>query len=224
MKILNKEGTLEFEKDGRYYNLTMTNQHPLWNSELANKKRGGTVEDPESISWDSWIGLDVTVNKGSRIEGGSCLMSYWDGSILIDGSFLSGVYMEFRKPLIEDYDRSNTIKNSELRGPIRLTEIIQLNIENSKLDGMFVSNSKARRSITVLDSRLEGQFLLDSSSIRVIDSKFKGEYVIHGSHNTIRFNNSNLINSAIIGANDYEIFNNKLRTENHVTGYSETQD
>lgn len=224
--ILNKEGTIEFLKAEGGYKLKMTKLHPFWNDYFSRREYGGIVEELGSISWDSWVGFEVSVGKGVRIEGRSCILSSLDAPFMILNSYLSGVYVEFRKTMTGPniLDKPNTIINSDLRGQIRLTEIVELNIENSKLDCMFVGDNKTAKSIEILDSQLEGDFILDRSSFMVKDSKFKGEYIFQGAYNLQKFNNSNMINSAIIGANDTGIFNNKLRTENYVTGFSEAQD
>lgn len=73
-KIINKEGTLEFEafKDG-YWRVFMTFRHPLYSRKsvpgMLSRRIGGLVRTPDNLSWDSFIGYCVSIeDKKTRLE------------------------------------------------------------------------------------------------------------------------------------------------------------
>ena len=74
-RVMNKERSILFVKGNpknQFWRMYLLENHPLYAGD--DTVRGGLIDDPDSISWDSWLGSDVIADKskilnGSRIEG-----------------------------------------------------------------------------------------------------------------------------------------------------------
>jgi len=107
---MNKERSILFVKGNpknQFWRTYLLENHPLYTGD--DTVRGGLIDDPDSISWDSWLGSDVIVDK-SKILNGSRIEGYFE----IRNSNISNLVIRDANPET-DHRTSNIIHNSILK-------------------------------------------------------------------------------------------------------------
>lgn len=170
---VNKEGSIRFVKESnQFWRVYLLENHPLYVGE--DNARGGLINDPDSISWDSWIDSYVVVDK-SKILNGSVIK----GGFEIRSSTLSNISLKESMPDTL-HKTSNLIKNSTLNfhAPIEIYAVSDVLIVGTFIDG-FVDISNADDGLVLKNSCLTGNIDLSDcySNLELVDCLFNGNLI-----------------------------------------------
>lgn len=172
-EIVNKERSLKFVKeDYQFWRVYLLENHPFYVE--GSEVRGGHIDNPDSISWDSWIGSGVLVDN-SKILNGSMV----EGRFEIRSSTLSNLTIKDAMP--DSIHRvSNLIKNSTLNfhAPIEIYTISSVFIEGTFIDG-FIEISNVDDKLILKNSCLIGNIDLSDcyDSLELVDCLFNGNLI-----------------------------------------------
>ena len=192
-RIVNKERSILFIKENpksRFWRMYLLENHPLYTGD--DTVRGGLIDDPDSISWDSWLDSDAIVDR-SKILNGSRIEGYFE----IRGSTLSNLVIRDAKP--ETYpSTSNVIHNSTLNFhalvEIYLSQFILIGntlidgyVDISKVEGLVLKNSCLTGSIDLgncyellelEDCFFNGNLIFDCENYKWDNVKIEGNQII----------------------------------------------
>lgn len=192
-RIVNKERSILFIKENpknQFWRMYLLENHPLYTGD--DTVRGGLIDDPDSISWDSWLDSDVIVDR-SKILNGSRIEGYFE----IRGSTLSNLVIRDAKP--ETYpSTSNVIHNSTLNFhalvEIYLSQFILIGntlidgyVDISKVEGLVLKNSCLTGSIDLgncyellelEDCFFNGNLIFDCENYKWDNVKIEGNQII----------------------------------------------
>jgi hypothetical protein len=192
-RIVNKERSILFIKENpknQFWRMYLLENHPLYTGD--DTVRGGLIDDPDSISWDSWLDSDVIVDR-SKILNGSRIEGYFE----IRGSTLSNLVIRDAKP--ETYpSTSNVIHNSTLNFhalvEIYLAQFILIGntlidgyVDISKVEGLVLKNSCLTGSIDLgncyellelEDCFFNGNLIFDCENYKWDNVKIEGNQII----------------------------------------------
>lgn len=172
-EIINKERSLKFVRESnRFWRIYLLENHPFYVEGL--EVRGGFIDNPDSISWDSWIDSGVSVDN-SKILNGSMV----EGRFEIRGSTLFNLTIKDDMP--DSIHRvSNLIKNSTLNfhAPIEIYTISSVFIEGTFIDG-FIDISNVDDKLILKNSCLTGNIDLSDcyGSLKLEDCLFNGNLI-----------------------------------------------
>lgn len=192
-RIVNKERSILFIKGNpknQFWRMYLLENHPLYTGD--DTVRGGLIDDPDSISWDSWLDSDVIVDR-SKILNGSRIEGYFE----IRGSTLSNLVIRDAKP--ETYpSTSNVIHNSTLNFhalvEIYLAQFILIGntlidgyVDISKVEGLVLKNSCLTGSmdlgncyelLELEDCFFNGNLIFDCENYKWENVKIEGNQII----------------------------------------------
>ena len=192
-EIINKEGSLKFVKESKkdwYWRLYLLENHPLYN---LKETRGGLIENPDDISWDSWIGSDVIV-VGSKLLNGSRIDGYFE----IRDSTISNLCITDTQPNARNKTLS-LIRNSTLNfhapigiylakdvytvgtyidGYVNLRKVEGLMLKNSCLTGN-IDLSNYYELLELEDCFFNGNLIFDCESYKWENVKIEGNQIIN---------------------------------------------
>lgn len=172
-EIINKERSLKFIKEGdRFWRVYLLENHPFYVEGF--EVRGGHIDNPDSISWDSWIDSGVSVDN-SKILNGSMV----EGRFEVRGSTLSNLTIKDAMP--DSIHRvSNLIKNSTLNfhAPIEIYTVYSVFIVETFIDG-FIDISNVDDKLILKNSGLTGNIDLSDcyGSLKLEDCLFNGNLI-----------------------------------------------
>lgn len=173
--VINKERSLKFVKSNdknQFWRIYLLENHPLYTG--GADVMGGLIDNPDNISWDSWIDSDVIVDKSKIING-----SRVAGKFSIRGSVLSNVV--FRITQLEDNNQvERIIYNSTLNfhAPTEIYTISSVFIEGTFIDG-FIDISNVADGLVLKNSCLTGNIDLSDcyGSLKLEDCLFNGNLI-----------------------------------------------
>ena len=174
-EIINKERSLKFVKsndNNQFWRIYLLENHPFYVEGF--EVRGGLIDNPDDISWDSWIDSGVSVDN-SKILNGSMV----EGRFEIRGSTLSNLTIKDAMP--DSIHRvSNLIKNSTLNfhAPIEIYTVSSVFIAETFIDG-FVDISNVDDKLILKNSCLTGNIDLSDcyDSLELEDCLFNGNLI-----------------------------------------------
>lgn len=192
-RIVNKERSILFVKlDERnmFWRMYLLENHPLYTGD--DTVRGGLIDDPDSISWDSWLGSDVIADK-SKILNGSRIEGYFE----IRSSTISNLSITDINPNTTPRI-SNLIKNSTLNFhalvEIYLAQFILIGntlidgyVDISKVEGLVLKNSCLTGSmdlgncyelLELEDCFFNGNLIFDCENYKWENVKIEGNQII----------------------------------------------
>lgn len=172
-EIINKERSLKFVRESnQFWRVYLLENHPFYVE--GSEVRGGHIDNPDSISWDSWIDSGVSVDNSKILN-----RSIVEGRFEVRGSTLSNLTIKDAMP--DSIHRvSNLIKNSTLNfyAPIEIYTISSLFIEGTFIDG-FVDISNVDDKLILKNSCLTGNIDLSDcyGSLKLEDCLFNGNLI-----------------------------------------------
>lgn len=172
-EVINKERSLKFVKEGdRFWRVYLLENHPFYVEGF--EVRGGHIDNPDSISWDSWIDSGVSVDN-SKILNGSMV----EGRFEVSGSTLFNLTIKDTMP--DSIHRvSNLIKNSTLNfhAPIEIYTVSSVFIVETFIDG-FIDISNVDDKLILKNSCLTGNIDLSDcyDSLELEDCLFNGNLI-----------------------------------------------
>lgn len=176
-EIINKEGSLKFVKESKkdwYWRLYLLENHPLYNS--SNETRGGLIENPDDISWDSWIESDVIVVNSKLLNGSSI-----DGYFEIRDSTIANLQITDTQPNARN-KTLNLIRNSTLNfhAPIEIYLAKDVYIVGTCIDGYV--NLRKVEGLMLKNSCLTGSIDLSNcyELLELEDCFFNGNLIFTG--------------------------------------------
>lgn len=192
-RIVNKERSILFIKENpknQFWRMYLLENHPLYTGD--DTVRGGLIDDPDSISWDSWLDSDVIVDR-SKILNGSRIEGYFE----IRGSTLSNLVIRDANPET-DHRTSNIIHNSTLNFhalvEIYLAQFILIGntlidgyVDISKVEGLVLKNSCLTGSmdlgncyelLELEDCFFNGNLIFDCENYKWENVKIEGNQII----------------------------------------------
>ena len=192
-RVINKERSILFVKGNpknQFWRTYLLENHPLYTGD--DTVRGGLIDDPDSISWDSWLGSDVIVDK-SKILNGSRIEGYFE----IRDSNISNLVIRDANPET-DHRTSNIIHNSTLNFhalvEIYLTQFILIGntlidgyVDISKVEGLVLKNScltgnidlrNCRELLELEDCFFNGNLIFECSNYKWENVKIEGNQII----------------------------------------------
>lgn len=193
-RVMNKERSILFIKENpknQFWRIHLLENHPLYTGD--DTVMGGLIDDPDSISWDSWIGSDVIVDK-SKILNGSRIEGYFE----IRSSTISNLSITDINP--DTTPRiSNLIKNSTLNfhAPTRIYLAELLLISNTLIDGYVdlhnaagfvlknscltgnIDLSNCYELLELEDCFFNGNLIFDCESYKWENVKIEGNQIIN---------------------------------------------
>ena len=170
---INKEGSIRFVKESnQFWRIYLLENHPFYVEGF--EVRGGLIDNPDDISWDSWINSGVSVDN-SKILNGSMV----EGRFEIKGSTLSNLTIKDAMP--DSIHRvSNLIKNSTLNfhAPIEIYNVSSVFIAETFIDG-FIDISNVDDKLILKNSCLTGNIDLSDcyDSLELEDCLFNGNLI-----------------------------------------------
>lgn len=190
---MNKERSILFIKGNpknQFWRMYLLENHPLYTGD--DTVRGGLIDDPDSISWDSWLGSDVIADK-SKILNSSRIEGYFE----IRSSTISNLVIRDANPET-DHRTSNIIHNSTLNFhalvEIYLTQFILIGntlidgyVDVSKVEGLVLKNNCLTGSINLRNCRelleledcfFNGNLIFDCDNYRWENIKIEGNQII----------------------------------------------
>lgn len=192
-RMVNKERSILFIKENpknQFWRMYLLENHPLYTGD--DTVRGGLIDDPDSISWDSWLDSDVIVDR-SKILNGSRIEGYFE----IRGSTLSNLVIRDAKP--ETYpSTSNVIHNSTLNfhalveiylaqfiligntlidGYVDISKVAGLDLKNSCLTGN-IDLRNCREFLELEDCFFNGNLIFECGNYKWENAKIEGNKII----------------------------------------------
>lgn len=192
-RVINKERSILFVKGNpknQFWRTYLLENHPLYTGD--DTVRGGLIDDPDSISWDSWLGSDVIADK-SKILNSSRIEGYFE----IRSSTISNLSITDVNPNTTPRI-SNLIKNSTLNFhalvEIYLTQFILIGntlidgyVDISKVAGLDLKNScltgnidlrNCHELLELEDCFFNGNLIFDCENYRWENVKIEGSQII----------------------------------------------
>lgn len=194
-RIVNKERSILFVKQNErnmFWRMYLLENHPLYAGD--DTVMGGLIDNPDSISWDSWISSGVIV-EGSKLLNGSRI----DGNFEIRGSTLSNLVIRDAKPETDNSSTSNVIHNSTLNFhalvEIYLAQFILIGntlidgyVDISKVEGLVLKNSCLTGSmdlgncyelLELEDCFFNGNLIFDCENYKWENVKIEGNQTVN---------------------------------------------
>jgi hypothetical protein len=173
--IINKERSVRFVKSNdknQFWRVYLLENHPLYAGE--DDVMGGLIDNPDNISWDSWIFPDVIVAE-SKITNGTRIA----GKFSIRDSTLSNIV--FKNAQSENTNQvENIIYNSTLNfyAPMEIYVRGFVLIGSSFVDG-FIDISNVDDKLILKNSCLTGNIDLSDcyDSLELVDCLFNGNLI-----------------------------------------------
>lgn len=190
-EIVNKEGSIKFVKESnQFWRIYLLENHPLYAGD--DTVRGGLIDDPDSISWDSWLSSDVIADN-SKILNGSIIEGYFE----IRSSTISNLSITDVNPNTTP-GISNLIKNSTLNfhapvgvylakesiivgtcidGYVDISKVAGLDLKNSCLTGN-IDLSDCYELLELEDCLFNGNLIFDCGNYKWENIKIEGNRII----------------------------------------------
>lgn len=192
-RVINKERSILFVKGSpknQFWRTYLLENHPLYTGD--DTVRGGLIDDPDSISWDSWLGSDVIADK-SKILNSSRIEGYFE----IRSSTISNLVIRDANPET-DHRTSNIIHNSTLNFhalvEIYLTQFILIGntlidgyVDISKVEGLVLKNScltgnidlrNCHKLLELEDCFFNGNLIFNCGNYKWENVKIEGNQII----------------------------------------------
>lgn len=190
---MNKERSILFVKGNpknQFWRTYLLENHPLYTGD--DTVRGGLIDDPDSISWDSWLGSDVIADK-SKILNSSRIEGYFE----IRNSNISNLVIRDANPET-DHRTSNIIHNSTLNfhapvgiyitkesiivgtcidGYVDISKVAGLDLKNNCLTGN-IDLRNCRELLELEDCFFNGNLIFECSNYKWENAKIEGNKII----------------------------------------------
>jgi hypothetical protein len=192
-RIMNKERSILFVKGNpknQFWRTYLLENHPLYTGD--DTVRGGLIDDPDSISWDSWLGSDVIVDKskilnGSRIEGYFEIRSSTISNLSITdvnpdttpriSNLIKNSTLNFHAPVGIYIVKESIIVGTCIDGYVDISKVAGLDLKNSCLTGS-IDLRNCHEFLELEDCFFNGNLIFDCGNYKWENAKIEGNKII----------------------------------------------
>lgn len=192
-RVINKERSILFVKGNpknQFWRTYLLENHPLYTGD--DTVRGGLIDDPDSISWDSWLGSDVIADKSkilnsSRIEGYFEIRSSTISNLNITevnpnttpriSNLIKNSTLNFHAPVGIYITKESIIVGTCIDGYVDISKVAGLDLKNNCLTGN-IDLRNCRELLELEDCFFNGNLIFECSNYKWENAKIEGNKII----------------------------------------------
>ena len=192
-RVINKERSILFVKGNpknQFWRTYLLENHPLYTGD--DTVRGGLIDDPDSISWDSWLGSDVIADKskilnGSRIEGYFEIRNSTISNLSITdvnpdttpriSNLIKNSTLNFHAPVGIYLAKESIIVGTCIDGYVDISKVAGLDLKNNCLTGN-IDLRNCRELLELEDCFFNGNLIFECSNYKWENAKIEGNKII----------------------------------------------